>query len=500
MRIAVRADASLQIGSGHVMRCLALAQGLAERGADVIFIMRAFDGGLLQLVRENGFAVAALEGHTQLQQIDEVLDASLTKAALEARRFDPDWVIVDHYSLGEAWETAMMCDGARLLAIDDLADRPHSCTVLLDQNLVADMDIRYAGLAESASLMLLGPIYALLKPEYRLTRSIHTRETGPVQRILVYFGAADQTMTRMTVEAFASLKLAGVSMDVVLNTTNPQYSILSQMCSGTIRLHPQLPNLAAAMAKADLALGASGTTSWERLCLGLPALVITMADNQVPLARELSRRGFIVWLGSDAGMNVARIAAGLKNVVVNGFASEVMTTMMCMVDGWGAERVCDAIMPDAEHLHFRPVNADDKDLVLTWANDPGTRQHAFNAATISSTDHEKWFAKRLCNPDVVFFVAETRHDIPVGQVRFERLNAQTSEISYLLAPHFRGCGLGKPMLAGAVAQFRATNPGIEVMGQVKFTNDASLRIFRSLGFSETISPDNDILVFRLPPG
>ncbi len=477
------------------MRCLSLAEALKARGAVVAFAMRTLPGGLSERVRLRGFEALDMDGRLD---ISEAGDAAQTRAALV---FKPDWIIVDHYRLGAAWETAMRQTGASIMAIDDLADRAHDCDVLLDQNLVSGMRERYQELAGGAFLQLLGPRYALLRQEYQAARAKLSRKAGPVRSILAYFGAADGMLTLMAARAFLSLKLSDVRLDVVLDDKNPQNDEIRRLAgqSDIIKLHSQTPDLIDAMASADLCLGASGATTWERLCMGLPAIVATMADNQVPIATELARRGLITWIGDAKDLQTDTMAAAIASAVKEGFSASHIKAMMDTVDGLGVERVCDALIVRAgEPLVIRKIHPDDKAMILEWANNSGTRSQAFNPLPITAEDHERWFAKRLADPSVAFFIAETKHGIPAGQVRFETSADGAREISYLVAPLFRGRGLGQSVLAGGLAAFSEAYGPAPMRGLVKAGNAASARIFRALGFAESHSLNApETLVFEL---
>ena len=500
MKVLIRADASDMIGSGHVMRCLTLADTLRARGAEPVFAMRMLSGNLTERARQRGFDALELPpqgAEATARRAGELEDAAQTRAALA---FSPGWIVVDHYGLGAAWESAMRQTGASILAIDDLADRAHDCDVLLDQNLVSGMEHRYAGLADGAALRLLGPRYAMLKREYLDARSDLARKPGPVRRVLAYFGAADRQLTIMAVQAFLSLKLSGVRLDVVLDTGNPQHEEVRRLCalSDSVTRHSQLPDLAGAMARADLCIGASGATSWERLCMGLPAIVVTMADNQIPIAAELARRGLITWIGDAKDLKTGDMADAIKHAAAKGVSASDIEAMMNTVDGLGVERVCDTITVRAgQKLVIRRVRPQDKGMVLEWANDPGTRRQAFNPALIAAEDHERWFTGRLANPEAAFYIAETLHGIPAGQARFEEDADGIRVISYLAAPLFRGRGLGQELLAAAIDAFARDYGTAPMKGLVKAGNETSARIFRALGFAESMMPnDLQTLVFQ----
>jgi UDP-2,4-diacetamido-2,4,6-trideoxy-beta-L-altropyranose hydrolase len=357
MKLAIRADASLAIGSGHVMRCLTLAEAFMARGGEVLFICRAHEGHLAETIATRGVRVvclpAPLDGvslhgaYGDWLGVDVATDARQTLAALDERDFRPDWMVVDHYGLGADWETALRRVARRIMVIDDLADRPHDCDLLLDQNWIAGFETRYDALTPAGSRRLLGPAYALLQRPYRELAARAVIRSGAPRRVLVYFGATDAAgLTAKTLDAFLSLGREDVTADIVIGTGNADKDAILALAEGraNVRTHLSLPSLAELMLAADLAVGASGTTSWERICLKLPALVVTLADNQRPIAAEIDRLGLARWLGDAAEINAATLASALRDSLGAAGTSWFDGRLASTVDGRGAERVVDALV------------------------------------------------------------------------------------------------------------------------------------------------------------
>ena len=357
MRVVFRTDASHQIGTGHVMRCLTLAHALRERGAECRFICREHPGNLLGLIREQGIEAVALPcgsgernrpghspeaalAHAEWLGTDWRTDAEATRDALGETI--ADWLIVDHYALDARWETALRPHCRKLLVIDDLADRQHDCDLLLDQNLVADMEHRYDGKLPDHCGRLLGPQYALLQPQYAELHPRTPPREGPIRRVLVYFGGADtDNLTGLAIAAFQSLQRDDVMLDVVINPSSPHAGAIRQQLQGipNATLHTGLPSLAPLMVRADLSIGAGGVTSWERCCLGLPTLVITLAENQKPIAAELDRQGLIRWLGHKDEVSEQSLAGVLADLLDRGLQVDWSEACQRLVDGRGTERV-----------------------------------------------------------------------------------------------------------------------------------------------------------------
>ena len=511
MRKAVfRTDASLLIGTGHVMRTLTLAEALKEQGVDVRFICREHEGHLCALIEERGFSVSRLpaplddwrveEGgpaHAAWLGTDWQVDADQTLAAIKDMAWQPQWLIVDHYALDVRWERRLRGSSEKIMVIDDLADRVHDCDVLLDQNMVAGQGERYKGKVPCDCVCLIGPAYALLQPDYAPLRELAVPRMGPVRRLLVFFGGVDKDkLTSRAVNAILKLDGPGIETDIILSASSPQFDGVRNCVDrhAGLRLHDRVPSLAPFMLAADLAIGAGGATNWERLSLGLPSLVVTVADNQRPIAEELARLGLVRWLGDADAVGESQLREALEDIIDTGLDGAWSHHCLEVVDALGTQRVCSMLLASAETpVSVRLATADDEDLLLEWANNPVTRQNAFNPDAISPLEHREWFQARLQDSDgCLLYIAETTLGVPLGQVRFDRRESEW-EISYSIAPAFRGRGLGRRVLETAIHRLGQRQHHAVLFGQVQCENVASRRIFEALGFSTRLAgPDRHI--------
>lgn len=311
-RTVLRVDASLNMGSGHVMRCLTLADALRAQGGECHFICREHQGNLLEFIRQRGYSVTALPAgpehfqpgadsappvlaHAAWLGCDWALDAEQSRPVLE--RIQPDWLVVDHYALDARWETALRPYCRKLMVMDDLADRQHLCNVLLDQNLGRKQQ-DYTGLIPQDCELLLGPQYALLRPEFSALReySLGRRVQPEFRHILISMGGVDQH--NATGEVLALLDACPLPTDVHLTVVmGPHAPWLTdvQVKAGQMPWVTDVlvntDNMAQLMADADLAIGAAGSTSWERSCLGLPCILLCLADNQKMVTQALASNG-----------------------------------------------------------------------------------------------------------------------------------------------------------------------------------------------------------------
>lgn len=345
MRAVFRADASVSIGTGHVMRCLALADTLRASGVETAFVSKAEEGNLFNLVEGRGHELISLPAQKQeTQKLDPHDDARQTMSALAARA-PFDWLVVDHYGLDAQWQSALRPSAGNLLAIDDLANRRHDCTLLLDQNYCAGMEGRYDGLVPAGCELLLGPAYSLLRPDFARMRSELPARAGRLERILVFYGGSDPM--NETGKAVQGIRLAGLPahVDVVVGSSNPHRDAIREMCeaSDLFHFHCQVSNMAELMAHADLALGAGGITTWERCCLGLPTLVTVLADNQSELTDAVASYGAAIRLGCAEQLEPYDYLRALQALTSQQLV-EMERRGKELVDGEGTNRVIDTLL------------------------------------------------------------------------------------------------------------------------------------------------------------
>ena len=355
MRIVFRADASREIGTGHVMRCLTLADALRERGARCIFICREHKGNLIDLIAQHGHKVHSLpQTAREVKPEDsDLAHASWLGTGQETDATDTlhelgegvvDWIIVDHYALDHRWEQALRPSCKQIMVIDDLADRRHDCDLLLDQNL-GRSEQDYRGLVTSNTRMMIGPQYALLRPEFAQWReySLGRRDHPQLQSLLITMGGVDKgNATGQVLDALKSCELSpDLHINVVMGSNAPWLTDVQQQAAHMpcpTKVLTGINNMAQLMADSDLAIGAAGSTSWERCCMGLPALLLVLADNQRDIARKLDRLG-AAFLVKEPGTLSKEIKRGLKWILSDNHFADMSTTASELVDGLGVRRV-----------------------------------------------------------------------------------------------------------------------------------------------------------------
>lgn len=360
MKVIFRTDASVLIGTGHVMRCLTLADELTRQGHQCSFICREHPGHLADLIASKGHGLTLLPPPSDppLQQ-----ESSITKdytrwlgvpwqedarQALDAiTPLRPDWLVVDHYALDTQWECALASAVDKIMVIDDLANRPHTCNLLLDQNL-GRIESDYNKLLPTDCQRLIGPRYALLRPEFAALReqSLERRKNPELKRILISLGGVDRTnMTGQILATLADSSLpASTKLDIIMGATAPYLDEVRQQAQhlpfkATVSVN--VKDMAERMRLADLSIGAAGSTSWERCCMGLPSVTVILAENQRAIAVALAKYNAGLLVGIP---QVTEELSGLIEMYAGDIEVRLLLSKNAaqVCDGGGAGRVVSA--------------------------------------------------------------------------------------------------------------------------------------------------------------
>ena len=327
-RILFLADHGPQIGGGHVMRCLTLAGALIARGAACAFV--APPGVKALLAAFGPPRVEALDGEAA-----EVLAA-----------YAPDWLVIDHYGLDARQEAALRAPGRQLMVLDDLG-RPHDCDLLLDPGYGRAPD-DYLGRMPSGARLLTGPRFALLRPDFARARpaALARRGAAPVGRVLASLGLTDVgAITGRAVRAVLPV-LGEAGLDVAAGSSAPSLEALRALADPRVALHVDTTDMARLTAEADLALGAGGSSVWERACLGLPGVTLILADNQRELALRMQAQGLTLAVDADAPDFEARLREAFASLAADATVREAMSHRLAeLCDGLGAQRVAEAMLP-----------------------------------------------------------------------------------------------------------------------------------------------------------
>lgn len=507
MKVVFRTDASSVIGNGHLVRCLTLAKSLKKLNTECEFICRENKNDLFKEINKENFKLTLLPNLNNKTNKKKIIktnwlglnwkdDANQTINALKGYKID--WLIIDHYGIGREWEKKLRTYTQNIIVIDDLANRNHDCDILIDQNLIANFKNRYKNLLPNHCNTFLGPSFAILQNKYKDLHLVAQPRKNITKNILIYFGGTDQIrLIEMTLSSFYRLNRDDINLDIVISSKNSEISKIQKLIKNNknIRIKKNLKSLAPLMLKADLAIGACGTTTWERCCLGLPSIVITIAEHQKLIAKELQKRQLIKWLGHHDSIKASSIYKALLSLIDQ---SQEKWSKECMLvtDGSGSEKIASIIALNSKtKLFIRSATINDEDLLLHWANDNLVRSNGFNSKIITKKIHSDWFKFRLNNPGICkIYILETNEKAPIGQVRFEKIDNRWY-INYSLASFARGKKISSNLLDIAIKKFKKNNKN-QLIAEVKEDNLSSRKVFEKIGFKQTFAIKNNFNILR----
>ena len=437
--LAIRADGGPGIGAGHLARCLAIGQAWSDAGGAVVLASDRVPAWWLARYRDEGMTVVDVNGFD---------------------RASADWIVIDGYRLGIEEQRRAQAASARVMVVDDHATvGRYDADVILDPNLGASAEAY--NLAARDPELLMGNLYVPLRRDFApAARASSGDVRSSADRVLVALGGDPTPSTRAVVDRAVEL-LQDDGRDV-------------QRLEGVADVVP-------AMRRADVALSAAGTTAWELCCLGVPALLVAVADNQRPVGEALERAGaaeYGGWLGDLTPQDIAdRVRALLSS---SDRRAALAARGRALVDGRGALRIVTRLR--SFDVRVRRVEESDRRQVWEWANEPATRASSFTTDPIAWDDHVAWFDDKLRDPSVLFFIAVGRDDDPIGQVRFERRDGE-AEISVGVVPTQRGKGLGGVVVAAGTRQAFRDWPALErIVGRIRPENRASIQAFDRAGY------------------
>lgn len=504
MRVGFRVDASLAIGTGHLRRCMSLASALRDKGSDVRFVVRrhdtvgeiafgsqAFSVTWLELPMSTGragVAPTAAIPHEHWAGVDWRDDAAETAGALAD--FQPDWLVVDHYSFDARWHDQVRLElGCKVAAIDDLADRSLSVDILVDANFAEDHAEKYVGRITRKCRLLGGPRFALLSAEYRTAARYHFHPD--VRSIGVFMGGTDPSGISADVLRTCREEVGfGGSIEVVSTSANPHLDALRETCaaSGDTMLSLDLPNLSAFYARHDLQIGAGGTATYERCCVGAPTIALAVAPNQLAVVPVLAAAGILRAAripgatDQDNPGAVPILGSVVRDLIAHPEARRTLSKGgMNMVDARGADRVALCIL--GASLGLRRVTLDDGVQLHAWRNHPAVRAVSGSGEEIPLPGHMDWLAQKLASDDCRLYIAEIG-STAVGSIRFDRLQDGQLEVSLYLDPDLPGLGLGPYLLLAGEREAMAEWPGCATFtAAVMPNNEVSARLFVNCGYS-----------------
>lgn len=471
MHLIIRADANAQIGTGHVMRCLALAQAWQARGGKTILVSHDLAPALAQRIQTEQISLVPVRAGLNLAE-----DAALLIET--ARAQNAEWVVVDGYHFDANYQRVIKAAGFKLLVLDDNGDYEHYyADFVLNQNLHATPEL-YAQ-REAYTKLLLGNRYVLLRREFLEWRMWERQIPDVAKRILVTLGGGDpENATLSVIRALNEIDIAGLESVIVVGAASPHRQVIERMAKQShvkMRVESNVTDMPALMAWADVAISGAGSTVWELAFMGLPSIVMPLAENQKEIARELTARRFFLSFQKLTQENQDEFARGLTTLCSDSVRrTEMSHGARTLIDGKGAARVVQELNPLS--IQLRRARAEDSRMLWEWANDSITRANSFSSAPISWETHTEWFAQKLVNENCIFFVAQDCWGEPIGQIRFDIQNSE-AVVSTSIAPQMRGRGYGARLIARGAVELFVTSETQIIHAFVKPENEISLRAF-----------------------
>jgi len=475
--LIIRADAGPVMGTGHVMRCLALAEAWQDTGGKVFFVSSYNSPSLKARLVEEGMEIVHVPG-----EAGSAGDAEET--ARIAREEGAGWVVVDGYHFGAAYQKTLRNAGVAVLFIDDYGHAGHYyADIVLNQNIYAGMS--FYKHHEPYTRFLLGPDFVLIRREF-LKRSVHDRTIPEIARkLLITMGGSDpDNITLRVIEAARAVDVRDIEVTVVVGGANPHFTQIHDAVrdSSRFRLVKNAGNMPDLMAWADVAVSAGGSTCWELLFMGLPSLVIPIAENQIPIAKRLESLCLAEVIDAPGADDPERLAKVVSDLMLSqdkrsGFSER----MLQYVDGKGPLRILHAM--NKSRIWFRNAEMSDCERVWHWINDPPVRAVSFNTGPVPLESHMEWFSSVLQDPGLVYYIALDDNGEPIGQARF-KMESGEAVISVLVAPEHRGRSLGPRLIRSATEKMFLETGTKKVKALIKTGNEVSRKAFIRAGYCE----------------
>jgi UDP-2,4-diacetamido-2,4,6-trideoxy-beta-L-altropyranose hydrolase len=485
--LLIRADANIAMGTGHVMRCLALAQAWQDAGGLAVFAMAETTPALRARLLAESCEVLNISARAGTPA-----DAQQTTAFAQEKC--AEWIVVDGYQFLGTYQVALHSPRVKVLAIDDYGHAGrYAADLVLNQNVSASESLYPDRGVETR--LLLGTRYCLLRREFRAWRN-HDLKSGRKipevgSRILITLGGSDpENVTARMLQSLAAIKVNNLEATVVIGGSNPHAESLQRSAKEIeeragikLSLRSDVANMPELMAWADVAISAAGSTCWELALLGLPALLIDVAENQAAVARELYRLGCAIHLGSSREVSAEHVARELTRLLNDAPRRQLLAQRsQALVDGFGAERVVSVLCRD-DGMWLRQAQEHDAKLLWEWANDATVRAMAFSSQPIPWETHVAWLSSHLRGGKCFLLIAEDANGTPLGQIRFDIVNDGDCVVDVSLAQGNRGKGLAAKLIKLGVEKMFEQGGCSLVHAYVKPENAASARAFEKAGFA-----------------
>ena len=480
--LVIRADADSQIGTGHVMRCVALGQAWQGAGGKVVFVTRCDTTAIIKLLHDENFEVHELDSEFDFQS-----------KLLNFKEVAP-WVVLDGYQYDLFVQQAIRRMGFKLLCVDDYNHLPaYETDILLNQNISAN-NLNYN--CNNDCRKLLGTRFAMLRREFRES-AVRKHVPKTISNILVSMGGSDPCNASLQViEALAKLDNYDLHVKVVVGSANPHRASLEQAVqysTAHVQLIEPVRSMPELMSWADFAVSAAGSTCWELAALGVPFTTVVLADNQEELALQLDKQASVFCAGRAGEGMPERLAEHLSSVLTDhSIVQRCADGLAGLVDCFGVDRILYRPAADvgldlfAGRLTLRSATMDDAECLFEWANDPSARQNSFSPKPIEWNDHLSWLQCKLKADNAMLFMLKL-DDVPCGHIRYDLQDTDTALLSFVVAPAFRGMGLGRRLVEMSRNEPLSAWNATAVKAVTFVENTVSARVFETAGFTK--APD-----------
>ncbi len=498
MKIAIRADASNQIGTGHVVRCLALADALNQPQKNVLFLCKAHSNHLANLIKDRGYPVSLLNtsdlndsayAHSYWLGGTEDDDAQQSLEAITDHFGGPvDTIILDHYGLAKPWETILREVCNSLVVVDDLSDRKHDCDLLVDQTF-AKKERSYDGLLNPKSKRLVGEQFSFLRSEftqYSIGQIQNHRKnvnlTSP--KVIIMMGGMDPDDFTSQVAGILDKHPNLETVSIILSSQAKHLDAVKTWVDSNkkFKLFVSPNNIAQLLFEHDLAIGAFGGSTWERCRMGLPSLSLVIAENQRDIGRTLKQKNICELI--DLPINQKQFDSALKNSLSSNIYFDRVNASLNVSDGLGLERVSKEILNLHQGLYIRSADTDDLMTLYAWVNSPERRNSAFNSQEVSLDQHKAWFKSKLSDPNSLIFIAMNPDGDAIGQLRFDIDEQACALVDIYIDKDAGGRGNGVKLLKLGASRLFEEKAVKQIKALVKLDNIASKKSFERSGFTQ----------------
>ncbi len=486
MTVLVRVDASIQIGTGHVVRMLALAHVLARKRCRVIFLCREFTGNLIELIKTRGFEVFVLPAASENERPGKGYESWLSEPwQTDARQTIEvikkigvvSWLIVDHYGIEALWHKELNAHVKKIFVIDDLLNKECDCDLYLNYSVIDDRFAPHGYAGKS----LVGLNYALVREEFLKARPQAPKKITEIKNVMVFLGGTDpNNVFPVVFDAVKEFSQIHFHFIVGAGGANKEALLKKITQHENMTCHENVTDMPGLMQKMDFYIGAGGTITWERLVMGLTGLVIAVADNQIPASEALAKLNAHNYLGSYREVTSTLLVHELKELLGDPERLNRMAqASFKLVDGLGLSRVVAAMQTGI--ITMRKANMGDCVQIFDWRNDPRIRAQALNDEVLDFRTHKAWFENVLKDAARQIYMALI-NEVPLGVVRFEK-KPDGVLISIYLVPNGIGSGWGQSLLNSGISQYCRDFKDVKLFyAQIKEDNLRSQKIFIANGF------------------